>query len=123
MRKLLSPAGFIWEMKIPRNPDGRAQGFGFAAFTCKAHAEKAIQLANGKLLMGRPVAVDWAVAKAQYATAQKGAGVCLECLLTLCLSNTMPGHGSCCTKQPDGAHAGVRCTHQHLCNIWPARAQ
>jgi nucleolar protein 4 len=79
MLKLLAPAGFLWEVKIPRNPDGRAQGFGFAAFTCKAHAEKAIQLANGKLLMGRPVAVDWAVAKAQYATAQKAAGVCCAC--------------------------------------------
>ncbi len=44
------------------------------AFTCKAHAEKAIALANGKLVMGRPVAVDWAVAKAQYANVQKAAG-------------------------------------------------
>jgi RNA recognition motif-containing protein len=74
LRRLLHKAGFIWEVKIPRGPDGRAQGFGFVAFTCKSHAEKAIALANGKLVMGRPVAVDWAVAKAQYTNVQKAAG-------------------------------------------------
>lgn len=30
-------------------PAGKARGFGFAGFMCRAHAEKAIKLANGKV--------------------------------------------------------------------------
>ena len=87
---------------------GKARGFGFAGFMCRAHAEKAIKLANGKVgfpclnrmlycyafnynlthtgsrllnecksllsllskqvVGGRPVAVDWALPKAQFVT-------------------------------------------------------
>ena len=34
-------------------PAGKARGFGFAGFMCRAHAEKAIALANGKV--GKPI--------------------------------------------------------------------
>jgi len=30
-------------------PAGNAKGFGFAGFMCRAHAEKAIKLGNGKV--------------------------------------------------------------------------
>lgn len=75
LRALLQPAGFVWELTIPRGPDGRGKGFAFAAFTKKSDAEKAIALANGKVVAGRPVAVDWAVAKAQYVVTQVGAAL------------------------------------------------
>ncbi|KAK9907300.1 hypothetical protein WJX75_001025 [Coccomyxa subellipsoidea] len=66
LRELLSPAGFVWELTVPRNPDGKARGFGFAGFMCRAHAERAIKLANAKVVGGRTIAVDWAVPKAQF---------------------------------------------------------
>ncbi|GLI62225.1 hypothetical protein VaNZ11_004822, partial [Volvox africanus] len=64
--RVLSPAGFVWDLKLPRNPDGRLKGFAFATFTCRAHADKAIATTNGKDLMGRMVVADWAVSKTQY---------------------------------------------------------
>lgn len=70
LRALLQKAGFVWELTVPKGPDGRGKGFAFAAFTRKADAEKAIAVANGQSVNGRPVAVDWAVAKAQYVGSQ-----------------------------------------------------
>ena len=46
---LQAAAGFVWEFTLPRGPDGRIKGFAFAAFTCLAHAQKAIQMVNGKV--------------------------------------------------------------------------
>jgi len=69
LRALLSPAGFVWELNIPRRPDGSPRGFAFAGFTCRSHAAKAIALANAVVLGGRPIAVDWAVGKAAFAAA------------------------------------------------------
>lgn len=66
LRAALSPAGFVWELNLPRKPDGRPRGFAFAAFTCRAHAERAIAVANGLEVGGRAVAVDWAVGKAAF---------------------------------------------------------
>lgn len=50
-------AGFVWDLKLPRGPDGRVKGFAFAAFTCQAHAQKAIQQCNGKVGEGYARAV------------------------------------------------------------------
>ncbi|KAK9829098.1 hypothetical protein WJX72_003878 [[Myrmecia] bisecta] len=72
VRQLLSPAGFVWELTLPCNADGKTRGFAFAGFTCRAHAEKAILLANGKELSKRTIAVDWAVPKAQFAKVAEG---------------------------------------------------
>ncbi|GIM15138.1 hypothetical protein Vretimale_17951 [Volvox reticuliferus] len=71
--KVLSPVGFVWDLKLPRAPDGRLKGFAFATFTCRAHADKAIATINGKDLMGRMVVVDWAVSKTQYLQGGPGA--------------------------------------------------
>eukprot|EP00793_Prasinoderma_coloniale_P004027 PRCOL_00006869-RA len=63
----LSEGGFVWDVVIPTDAaSGRRRGFAFACFTCRAHAERAIAKVNGAAICGRPVAVDWAVAKAMY---------------------------------------------------------
>lgn len=46
---LQTAAGFVWELTVPRGPDGRVKGFAFAAFTCLAHAQRAITNVNGKV--------------------------------------------------------------------------
>ena len=102
LRAVLSPAGFVWELTVPRSPDGafpphscntpcwmhptpcatvraplpddcwhsqveyagecqawaegwgecagKARGFAFAGFMCRAHAEKGIKVANGQVI-------------------------------------------------------------------------
>ena len=64
----------MWELTLPRSAGGRGRGFAFVGFTCKAHAERGIKLVNGQALAGRPVAVDWAVSKAQFDDAKAAAG-------------------------------------------------
>ena len=54
-------AGFVWEVHVPLKPDGKHRGFGFVSYTRRAHAEKAMELFNGRFLSGRPIAVDWCV--------------------------------------------------------------
>jgi nucleolar protein 4 len=66
LRAALAPAGFVWELNIPRRPDGTPRGFAFAGFVCRAAAERAIKAVNGLELGGRVVAVDWAVGKAAF---------------------------------------------------------
>jgi len=66
LRSAFAPAGFVWEVTIPRASDGKPRGFGFVGFTCRAHAERGIKAVNGTKIAGRPVAVDWAVAKRDY---------------------------------------------------------
>ena len=73
LRGAFEPAGFVWELTLPRSASGRGRGFAFVGFTCKAHAERGIKLVNGQAVAGRPVAVDWAVAKAQYGSQQAAA--------------------------------------------------
>lgn len=68
------PAGFVWQVTLPCDPDGKAKeiatqasvrlrgsskqafsfagaskGFAFASFTARAHAQNAILLMNGKV--------------------------------------------------------------------------
>jgi nucleolar protein 4 len=69
IRAAFFPAGFIWELTLPRGADGQPRGFAFVGYTCRAHAERAIKLVNGTSVAGRPVAVDWAVAKREYEAA------------------------------------------------------
>ncbi|CAD7703982.1 unnamed protein product [Ostreobium quekettii] len=66
VREVLQAAGFVWQLDLPRKEDGSLKGFGFATFTCCAHAEKAISTINGKSIGGRQVSIDWAVGKSEY---------------------------------------------------------
>ncbi|KAG2482067.1 hypothetical protein HYH03_018977 [Edaphochlamys debaryana] len=98
LRKALEPVGFVWELKLPRGPDGRVKGFAFAAFTCRAHAEKAIASLNGKDFMGRMVVVDWAVPKQQYEAASRQAAAAAK----------EAGEGAAGGEEEEGAKAKAK---------------
>jgi len=71
IRKFFSQYGQVTEVHIPTKLEGkrkRSLGFGFVQFSSVFEAAKAIKEANMKEIAGRPVAVDWALAKSVYET-------------------------------------------------------
>ena len=66
LRQLFCSVGFVWDVHLPKQETGRARGFAFVAYTCRAHAERAIASLNGAVLAGRAIAVDWALSKRHY---------------------------------------------------------
>ncbi|KAM6301734.1 LOW QUALITY PROTEIN: RNA-binding protein 28 [Podargus strigoides] len=72
LRSLFSPFGTVVEVNIPRKPDGKMRGFAFVQLRNVPEAAKALRGLNMKEIKGRPVAVDWAVAKDKYRVTQGG---------------------------------------------------
>ncbi|XP_056197610.1 RNA-binding protein 28 [Falco biarmicus] len=70
LKSLFSPFGTVLEVNIPRKPDGKMRGFAFVQFGNMLEAAKALRGMNMKEIKGRPVAVDWAVAKDKYQAMQ-----------------------------------------------------
>ena len=69
LQKFFSQFGQVTEVHIPTKVEGkrkRSLGFGFVQFSNVFEAAKAIKESNMKEIVGRPVAVDWAVAKTVY---------------------------------------------------------
>lgn len=60
--------GEITDVKLLKKPDGSLVGCGFVQFKTVPCASKAIKECNAKPFLGRPIAVDWAIPKQQYAT-------------------------------------------------------
>ncbi|XP_025097400.1 RNA-binding protein 28-like isoform X5 [Pomacea canaliculata] len=58
--------GELTDISIPTKTDGRKCGFGFVQFNQLSAAETAVAEMNAKEILGRPVAVDWAVPKDRY---------------------------------------------------------
>jgi len=58
--------GNILKVYIPRKPDKKMYGYGFVEFEKKWDASKAIAKMNMTEMLGRPVAVDWAVSREKY---------------------------------------------------------
>ena len=56
--------------------DGKKYGYGFVEFPSLKKAKKAMAAMNGKPILGRPVAVDWALAKDKYIKAKAAQGTC-----------------------------------------------
>ncbi|XP_078091861.1 RNA-binding protein 28 [Mustelus asterias] len=76
LKTIFSRFGTVLEVQIPTKEDGKMRGFAFVQLRNLLEAGKALKGMNLKEIKGRPVAVDWAVAKDKYtATANpKGAG-------------------------------------------------
>ena len=49
LKQLLQPIGFVWNAHIPQEASGKMKGFGFLSFTCRAHAQSAIDAITGKV--------------------------------------------------------------------------
>jgi RNA recognition motif-containing protein len=61
LNEAFSKYGTIQEAKIPTKADGTKRGFAFVQFGDKKEAAKAIKALNMQDLLGRPIAVDFAV--------------------------------------------------------------
>ncbi|KAM6283528.1 LOW QUALITY PROTEIN: RNA-binding protein 28 [Spheniscus humboldti] len=72
LRSLFSPFGTVLEVNVPRKPDGKMRGFAFVQLRNVLEAAKALRGMNMREIKGRPVAVDWAVAKDKYRATQGG---------------------------------------------------
>jgi len=70
VRSAFETFGTLEEVHLPLKPgrDGKEQtkGFGFLQYSSRTEAKKALDDGNNMQLLGRPVAVDWAVAKEIY---------------------------------------------------------
>ncbi|XP_057878668.1 RNA-binding protein 28 [Melospiza georgiana] len=66
LRALFAPFGPVVELNLPRKPDGTPRGFAFVQLRNLREAAAALRGLNGAQLKGRPLAVDWAVAKDKY---------------------------------------------------------
>ena len=62
--------GKVKSVTLPKTPTGALKGFGFVLLRGKKNAEKALENLNGKMVDGRPLAVDWAVDKETWQTLQ-----------------------------------------------------
>ncbi|EHK48535.1 hypothetical protein TRIATDRAFT_236581 [Trichoderma atroviride IMI 206040] len=65
LSKLFLSYGKVIYSDLPQNK-GKLKGFGFVTIRGRPNAEKALEAVNGKIVDGRPLAVDWAVDKATW---------------------------------------------------------
>ncbi|XP_064629377.1 RNA-binding protein 28-like [Lineus longissimus] len=68
LRQVFSKFGEIAEAIIPLRADGRKIGCGFVQFMRMSDAATATKEMNAKEILGRPVAVDWALDREKYTT-------------------------------------------------------
>lgn len=68
---LFQSYGKIKHVTMPKKKAGLSAGFGFVVLRGRRNAENALQGMNGKEIEGRTLAVDWAVEKEIWETAQK----------------------------------------------------
>ncbi|XP_054150069.1 RNA-binding protein 28 [Melozone crissalis] len=66
LQALFAPFGPVVELNLPRKPDGTPRGFAFVQLRNLREAAAALRGLNGAQIKGRPLAVDWAVAKDKY---------------------------------------------------------
>lgn len=78
LRQELTPFGTLLEVTLPKGIRGTSRGFAFVQFAERSQAEAAMARLNGKLLLGRPVALDFALSKSHYLRAEQGSEMELE---------------------------------------------
>ncbi|CAH0591679.1 unnamed protein product [Chrysodeixis includens] len=66
LKEHFEPYGEILETKLLKKPDGKLVGCAFIHFKNVPMAKKALLNTNMKPFLGRPISVDWAVAKNKY---------------------------------------------------------
>lgn len=66
LREHFDPYGTLIEVKLLKKPDGKLVGCAFVHFKNVPMAKKALLSTNMKPFLGRPISVDWAVAKDKY---------------------------------------------------------
>jgi nucleolar protein 4 len=66
LKTVFEPFGDLVDVQVPKTSDGKQRGFGFVQFKELDSAQKAIDAVNGQKVLGRLVAVDWALGKAEY---------------------------------------------------------
>ncbi|XP_053616582.1 RNA-binding protein 28 [Plodia interpunctella] len=66
LREHFEPYGTVLEVKLLKKPDGKLVGCAFVHFKNVPMAKKALLSTNMKPYLGRPISVDWAVAKDKY---------------------------------------------------------
>eukprot|EP00658_Telonema_sp_P-2_P076546 TRINITY_DN6721_c0_g1_i1.p1 TRINITY_DN6721_c0_g1~~TRINITY_DN6721_c0_g1_i1.p1 ORF type:complete len:684 (+),score=237.70 TRINITY_DN6721_c0_g1_i1:144-2195(+) len=71
LRNEFSQCGEIVEVHIGKKPDGTKRGFAFVQFARKSAAANAIKKLNMTDLEGRKIAVDWALAQADFKAQMK----------------------------------------------------
>ncbi|XP_038667648.1 RNA-binding protein 28 isoform X1 [Scyliorhinus canicula] len=71
LKTIFSRYGTVLEVHIPTKEDGKMRGFAFVQLKNLLEAGKALKGMNLKEIKGRPVAVDWAVAKDKYTATAK----------------------------------------------------
>lgn len=65
-RKHFEQFGDVQEVTILKKPTGKLVGCGFVQYKTTAEAAQALLKTNAKEFLGRPIHVDWAVAKDTY---------------------------------------------------------
>ncbi|XP_050355482.1 RNA-binding protein 28 [Nymphalis io] len=66
LKEHFDPYGVVQEVKLLKKPDGKLVGCAFVHFKNVPMATEAILKTNMKPFLGRPISVDWAIAKDKY---------------------------------------------------------
>ncbi|XP_039617383.1 RNA-binding protein 28 [Polypterus senegalus] len=66
LKETFSKYGTVLDVTLPRKTDGKMRGFAFVLFKNVQEASRALAAMNLKEIKGRPVAVDWVIAKDKY---------------------------------------------------------
>ncbi|XP_026492513.2 RNA-binding protein 28 [Vanessa tameamea] len=66
LKEHFDPYGVVQEVKLLKKPDGKLVGCAFVHFKNVPMATEAISQTNMKPFLGRPISVDWAIAKDKY---------------------------------------------------------
>ncbi|CAB3252532.1 unnamed protein product [Arctia plantaginis] len=78
LKEHFEPYGDVLEVKLLKKPDGKLVGCAFVHFKNVPMAKKALLNTNMKPFLGRPISVDWAVAKNKYMQHQVNQQIELE---------------------------------------------
>ena len=66
LKKIASKFGKVTEVNIPKGKNGAQKGFGFMQMETMGGANSVIRGMNGRKILGRAIAVDWALSKTHF---------------------------------------------------------